>query len=825
MPKNEEVPMSGLSTPEGAPSAPEGSGRPAIADALAELQAVYDSVAVGLCVLDTDLRWVRINAKMAEINGSPAADHVGRSVRELLPRVADAIEPMLRGIIATGEPVLGIEVTGETPAQPGVKRVWLADYLPLRSAAGQVIAINIVAQEVTASRAAEEHRRRLVQLIEHSPDFIGLAGPDGRVIFLNRGGRRMIGADEDADLSTVHFSEYVAPASQQMFRDIVLPSTREHGGWEGEMQLRNMRTGRTIDVLRSTFSLRDQHGVLTGYATVTRDITAAKAATSALAEREALLRLFVERAPAAIAMFDLDMRYLAATRRYVEDFRLSSVADPQALIGRSHYELFPHIPQERHVLHRRALAGETLGHEGEMYVHPDGQADWFRWELAPWHRADGAIGGIILFTELMTARRQAELVLSRDRVELERLVAERTRDLQQTQARLAQAEKLAALGQLAGGIAHDFNNVLQSILGGADLIRQRSREPAAIAHLVGIIDKAATRGMSVTQRLLTFARGGDLRAEPIDPVALLRGMGELLGHTLGAAIDVRVQIEPRLPTLLADRGQLETVLINLATNARDAMPAGGTLTLDASRRIPLAASLPTEVRQFGLGDLKAEGYVRLAITDTGSGMTPEVLAHLTEPFFTTKPRGKGTGLGLAMARGFAEQSGGGLGIVSACGKGTTVELWLPAADGQRADATTDSEPVTANSGRKRILLVDDDELVRELVAEQLEMAGYAVLSVEGGGKALASLDAGEAVDLVLSDLSMPDMDGIALIQAARQRRPGLPAVLLTGFATSAIELAASRRGAAFSLLRKPVSARQLAQHVAARLEASATAGP
>jgi CheY-like chemotaxis protein len=271
---------------------------------------------------------------------------------------------------------------------------------------------------------------------------------------------------------------------------------------------------------------------------------------------------------------------------------------------------------------------------------------------------------------------------------------------------------------------------------------------------------------------------------------------------------------------MADKGQLETVLVNLATNARDAMHGIGTLTVAAA------------AERVAVGDgrnptLKPGSYLRLSVTDTGSGMDAATLARATEPFFTTKARGKGTGLGLAMASGFAEQSGGSMRIDSAPGQGTTVSLWLPTATEParwEAPENRDSGARTAAPRHRRLLLVDDDPIVREVIAEHMTLVGYAVTSACSGDEALTMLDAGEHVDLVLTDLSMPGIDGLTLAREAQRRRPALPVILLTGFAADGAEVGSEAMPrTAFSMMRKPVMAGALAERVETMLEQAADA--
>jgi signal transduction histidine kinase/ActR/RegA family two-component response regulator len=442
------------------------------------------------------------------------------------------------------------------------------------------------------------------------------------------------------------------------------------------------------------------------------------------------------------------------------------------------------------------------------------------------------------YNEMAAALQRREEELRGYAGALEARVAQRTRELSQangrlqveiaerrsTEAALLQAQKVQAVGQLAGGIAHDFNNVLQAISGGVALIRRRAGDAAAVERLAGMVADAARRGESVTRRLLAFARRGELRADVLDLGELLAGLREVLAATLGPGIRVEVNAPPGLPPILADRGQLETALVNLATNARDAMPGGGTLTLSAA------------AEHVGKGDSRGRlapgAYVRLVVADTGEGMDTETLARASEPFFTTKPLGQGTGLGLAIARGFAEGSGGALAIVSDPGRGTKVSLWLPVAGEvaramQRAPQEEGTPKAVRCCRRVRVLLVDDEPVVREVLAAQLADGGYGVAEAADGAAALALLDRGEPFELLVSDLAMPGLDGVALIREARRRRPGLPAILLTGYAGDAAALAvggALEQSGAFALLRKPVTGAELADQVAALLSVPRGAG-
>ena len=404
-------------------------------------------------------------------------------------------------------------------------------------------------------------------------------------------------------------------------------------------------------------------------------------------------------------------------------------------------------------------------------------------------------------SEIVAARHAQAMSLE----QLEIMVVERTRDLEQTQAKLARSARLQALGQLVAGIAHDFNNVLHGVRGCADLIHKYADVPEKVRHYTGRISAATERGSFVTSRMLSFSRQSPLVQEAVDVSLLFDSLRDLLSSILGSGIEVNTVTPNGGIALLADRGQLETVLVNLGTNARDAMSLTGKLEYSA------CVQVVSEMQKDLPVDLAAGRYVRLSVTDSGTGMDAETLARATEPFFTTKTVGSGTGLGLAMAHGFAEQSGGGLHIESVVGHGTTIHMWFQAADTGddrqiEPEAVLEHPPGTAP---RRVVLVDDDPIVLTMMQDQLLDAGYDVVAFRNGALALDHLREDLRVDGLISDLSMPVIDGVSWIQQAQQIRPALPAILCTGFvnATEIVKLTAET--GTFRLIYKPSSAAKI----------------
>jgi signal transduction histidine kinase len=408
-------------------------------------------------------------------------------------------------------------------------------------------------------------------------------------------------------------------------------------------------------------------------------------------------------------------------------------------------------------------------------------------------------------THTAIGRRRAERALRDLAASLEQEVETRTAELVQAQDALRQAQKLEAMGQLTGGVAHDFNNLLTPIIGSLDLLQRRALGGEREQRLIDGALQSAERAQILVQRLLAFARRQPLKPEPVDVAALVAGMVDLIASTSGPQIRVRTEIPEGLPPALADANQLEMALLNLAVNARDAMPDGGSLTLSLGQETAVAGHRA----QLAPGD-----YLRLSVADTGEGMDPDTLARAIEPFFSTKGVGKGTGLGLSMVHGLASQLGGGLAIASRRSLGTLVELWLPASarPAQAPEANRLSTNDNASAGT--VLLVDDEPLVRASTADMLGELGYAVTEVASADQALNLLDQGEGVDLLITDHLMPGMTGTELARTVRERWPHQRLLIISGFAE------AEGLAADLPLLAKPFRQADLAASLAGLKDAS-----
>ncbi|MBR1267286.1 PAS domain-containing protein [Bradyrhizobium sp. AUGA SZCCT0222] len=424
-------------------------------------------------------------------------------------------------------------------------------------------------------------------------------------------------------------------------------------------------------------------------------------------------------------------------------------------------------------------------------IWPDGSQHWVDTRARAVRWPDGSIKSLVGVCSDITARKVAEIereallaqlaaertALAELTATLEQRVEQRTADLmkevaarEKAQEQLRQAQKMETIGQLTGGVAHDFNNLLMAVMGNLDLLRKRMPDDPRLHRLVDGAMQGAERGASLTQRLLAFARQQDLRTVSVDLRSLIQDMTNLLERSLGPRVEVRLDIKDGLPPARIDPNQLELAILNLAINARDAMPDGGPIDIRLDEQ---------KITRDAV--LKPGRYLRLSVVDTGTGMTSETLERAIEPFFSSKPLGKGTGLGLSMVHGLAVQLGGALRLASAVGKGTSATLILPIATA----APEVEAPAPATQGTKRsavILFVDDDPLIAMSTMEMLEDLGHHVIGANSGLHALDILRSEQPIDLMMTDHVMPGMTGIELAAATRQVRPSLPILLATGYA-------------------------------------------
>ena len=405
----------------------------------------------------------------------------------------------------------------------------------------------------------------------------------------------------------------------------------------------------------------------------------------------------------------------------------------------------------------------------------------------PIRDADGVVTGIFVEGADVTERARGEEALraSEEAVRLanetlEAKVDARTRELMETEAALRQSQKMEAVGQLTGGIAHDFNNMLAVVMGSLDLLGRRLDDPRA-KRLVDAALDASKRAANLTQRLLAFSRQTPLRPQVFDPNRLVSGMSDLLKHALGADIRLETVLAGGVWRTEADPNQLESVILNLGVNARDAMIGGGKLTIETQN-----AHLDSRYSAQHIGVPKGQ-YVLIAVTDTGTGMTSDVLAKAFDPFFTTKDPGKGTGLGLSQVYGFVKQSGGHIKIYSEEGCGTTVKIYLPRADDPDADELADPlDELALGVQQEVILVVDDEPAVRHFSVEALTELGYHVLEADSAATALTILSAHPEIALLFTDIVMPDVNGRGLADAAVKLRPELKVLYTTGYTRNAV---------------------------------------
>ena len=760
----------------------------------------------------------------------PAA--LGRPFEQIWAEIWPEMEPLVRRALA-GEATFHDDLPLTLTRKGYAERAWFTfSFSPLRGDDGAVGGLFCACVETTDTFLTRQRRadeaERLRRLFDAAPGFMAvLRGPDHVFEMMNAAYLQLVG---HRDLVGKPVREALPEiAGQGLFQllDQVYASGEAHRGHSTLIELQRAPgapvESRLVDFVFQP--IEDGENMVSGIFVQGYDVTERHVAAQALRESEERFRLIADSAPVPIWVTKLDRKRGFVNQAYVRflgiDYEQAVDFDWRTVL---HPDDAPRVLAE-------SVAGEASLEPFVLearYRTGDGSWRWVQSISQPRWGPDGAHVGFIGVAHDVTDAKTAQASLHEVNETLEQRVAARTADLESALDRLQaevgerlraedalrQAQKMEAVGQLTGGIAHDFNNLLTPVIGGLELIAAKVEDPR-LKRIAQTALESGRRGARLTGQLLAFSRIQRITMAPVAVNPLIERLQSLLHHTIGRSIRIETRLDPEAGLGLCDSNQLENAILNLAINARDSMlakaPGGPNILTIATGRAVLEAE----------ADHPGGDFVRIIVADTGEGMTPEIVARATEPFFSTKPLGKGTGLGLAQVYAIARQSGGSLRIASSPGEGASVEILLPAAcvpenaKPQAGPAEADAAP--GRAGAARIMVVDDDAGVRAFLAESLEGLGHEVLALESGAQALERLVEWRP-DLALIDYAMPDMNGADVACAVRARVRDLPIVFVTGFAdTERIEAAL---GADAAVLRKPFTIDGLAAAVARNLRAA-----
>jgi PAS domain S-box-containing protein len=718
---------------------------------LAAIVESSDAAIVGKTLDGIVTSW---NRSAERIFGYAASEMIGKSINAIAAPSRPRELTQILGRIRRGESVEHYE-TERMRKDGRVIQVSLT-VSPIHDEKGKIVGASKIAHDITDRKATEEQLKakseqlqEFTHALDQAPAMVRAL--DGEILLWGRGLQALYGWSAEEAIGRISHellaTEFPIPLPE------IVAELRETGEWKGEL-VHIHRDGHRV-IVASQWALHcDANGEPKSVVKLDWDVTEARRAQSMVAEREARLRSILETAPDAIITID--------ERGIVQSFsaaaeRLFGYA-PGEVIGRNVKMLMPAPHRENHddYLARYLRTGEKriigIGRQVEAQ-RKDGTV--FPMQLAV---GDVKLGEVHIFSGFITDL-TARVKMEQD---------------------LRQAQKMEAIGQLTGGVAHDFNNLLTVISGNLEMLERRLKD-AEHRELLKEAQEASQLGADLAKRLLAFGRRQSLNPKPIDLNALVGGMVELLRRSLGEMIEIETRLADGLPAIMVDPGQIENALLNLTVNARDAMPTGGQLIIETAR-----AQIDADYAAYA--NAVPGIYVTLAVTDTGTGMAPEVRQRAFEPFYTTKGPGAGSGLGLSMVYGFVKQSGGHVQLYSELGHGTTVRLYLPA---RVDDAGTREQRPAASVARaasgETVLVVEDDQRVRRVSVRRLKELGYVVIEADSGSAALAVLDREEPIDLLFTDIVMAGgMTGVELAHEARRRRRELKILFTSGYAEPAV---------------------------------------
>ncbi|HWH86221.1 MAG TPA: PAS domain-containing protein [Pseudomonas sp.] len=755
------------------------------------------------------------NDGFAVLAGSKHPEAFGRATHEVWPEVRDFSEPIYQAVLQ-GQ-VRSFSERRFTVQRDGKEiDFWLdLTYSPIRDETAQVAGILVTAIETN------ERRRVAVELQRRSEESLKAQRQSEERLQLALAATDAVGTwdwdiGEDRFIADAHFAELhgvdPAKAAQLPISDYlhgVHPEDRamvargiKHCITHGTEYTEEYRLLQADGTLRWVFArgrcYKDHHGRPVRFLGAALDLTERKHTEQALRQSQTELQLIINAMPILISYVDAEQRFRLNNAAYLDWYGLT----PQELYGRTIREV---IGEEAYFLRApyiaEALAGRSCSFS--LYTpHRDGSTRHALMNYLPRHGADGAVNGFYIFVIDETERKKTEEALRNLNETLEERVSARTEQLAQANQRLQNemfereraedalrhAQKMEAVGQLTGGIAHDFNNMLTGIIGSLDLMQRYIANGRAdeIGRFAEAAVSSANRAAALTHRLLAFSRRQSLDRKQLNVNELVRSLEDLIRRTKGDPIDLQLRLPDDLWPVSTDVSQLENALLNLVINARDAMPEGGVLLIQTAN-VYLDSSDITI-----LEPVKAGEYVMLAVSDNGTGMTASIRSKAFDPFFTTKPIGQGTGLGLSMIYGFAQQSGGHVSLDSVPGQGTCVRLYLPRllTLAPEPSAVGAGELIAASASGETAIVVEDDPAVRMLVLDLLKELGYNTFEAENAKTALPLLESAQRVDLLITDVGLPGMNGRQLAEIARQHRAGLKVLFMTGYA----QIAAERQG-------------------------------
>jgi PAS domain S-box-containing protein len=619
-------------------------------------------------------------------------------------------------------------------------------------------------------------------LYENAPCGYILTLPGGTIVKVNATFLKWTGYSRDALVGKKRFQDLL-PIAGKIFHDTHYGPLLQMQGFVNELAFEIIcEAGQRLPVLLNSIVKKDDAGNPLLIRTTLLDARGRRAY-----EQELLLaRRRAEEAEASLRQFTENLEYEVAIRTAERDrlWRVSqdilaigsidgyfSRINPAftAVLGWTEEEIrvmpfselvHPDEHQELKENMRRLKAGESISQAIGLHLHKDGSYRWLTWNIVPEGEHLYFVG-----RDVTEKKKQAEV-------------------LRQAEDALRQAQKMEAVGQLTGGLAHDFNNLLAGMVGNLQLMRVRLSQGLTdgLIRYVDAAEAVAQRATALTHRMLAFARRQTLAPEVLNVNELVASMADMFRQTIGPNIQINTVLAGDIWKTLSDRNQLESALLNLVINARDAMPEGGRIVIETRNTLPENSGENLRSAE------SSQRYVTISVTDTGTGMAPDVAAHAFDPFFTTKPIGQGTGLGLSMIFGFVKQSGGYVRIHSTLGEGTTVKLHLPRHVGEPQAKTSPQQPDVALSTERRcvILLVEDDPALRALLTEVLSENGYTIVQAEHGAEALRAVQSSQHLDLLITDIGLPGgMNGWELASAVRELRPSLKTILITAYVQDA----------------------------------------